>query len=227
MLADGGFFGGTGGGLTIAGGTETLTGTNTYTGATTIDLGATLQLGNGGSTGSVAGDVVDNGLVQFDYSGPVTVANSFSGTGTVEVVAGTVVVTGTSFIGGNGDDRSRRDDAMGRWRAGVPGRRRQRGGRQRRAGHELRRRRHRRRDPDLRLGQCEIQSGSLNDSGVSTYTGSTTIDSAGVLALSGAGSISNSSNVIVNGIFDISGTTAGTSITSITGSGGVGLGARR
>ena len=63
-------FGGTGGGLTIAGGTETLTGTNTYTGATTVDLGATLQLGNGGSTGSVAGNIVDNGLVQFNYSRP-------------------------------------------------------------------------------------------------------------------------------------------------------------
>ncbi|HEY7853158.1 MAG TPA: hypothetical protein VIB82_09300, partial [Caulobacteraceae bacterium] len=34
VMADGGLFGGTGGGLTIAGGIETLTGANTYTGAT-------------------------------------------------------------------------------------------------------------------------------------------------------------------------------------------------
>ena len=116
VLADGGFRR-TGGGLTIAGGTETLTGTNTYTGATTIDLGATLQLGNGGTTGTVAGGVVDNGLVQFNYSGPVTVANSFLGHRQCR---------GRRRHGGrdrhelhrrNGDDRPRRDHAVGRRRA--------------------------------------------------------------------------------------------------------------
>ena len=99
-MADGGLFGGTGGGLTIAGGTETLTGTNTYTGVTTINGGATLQLGNGGSTGSVAGVVVDNGLVRFNYSGPVMVGNTFSGGGNVEIVAGIAVMTGTNTYTG-------------------------------------------------------------------------------------------------------------------------------
>ena len=75
-------------------------------------------------------------------------------------------------------------------------------------------------------GTVEIQSGSLNDSGASTYTGATTIDAAGFLALTGAGSIANSSNVIDNGTFDISGTTAGTSITTLTGAGRVSLGAQ-
>ena len=37
-----------------------LTGANTYTGGTTITAG-TLQLGNGGTTGSIAGNVVNNG----------------------------------------------------------------------------------------------------------------------------------------------------------------------
>src|SRR6185437_8474432 len=101
VMADGGLFGGTGGALTIAAGTETLSGTNTFTGATTIDLGSTLILGNGGTTGSVAGAVVDNGLVQFNYGGPVLAPNTFSGTGAAEVVAGTVVITGASAIGGN------------------------------------------------------------------------------------------------------------------------------
>ena len=58
-------------------------------------------------------------------------------------------------------------------------------------------------------GTVELQSGSLNDSGASTYTGTTTIDAAGVFLLTGAGSIANSSNVIDSGVFDISGTTAG------------------
>ena len=49
------------GSLTQAGtGTPTLTGDNTYTGGTTISAG-TLQLGNGGTTGSLAGNIVDNG----------------------------------------------------------------------------------------------------------------------------------------------------------------------
>ena len=47
------------GGLTVTGGTQILTGDNTYTGGTTISAG-TLQIGSGGTTGSVAGDIVDN-----------------------------------------------------------------------------------------------------------------------------------------------------------------------
>ncbi len=224
MLADGGLFGGTGGGLTIASGTETLTGTNTYTGATTIDLGATLKLGDGKSTGTVAGAVVDNGLVQFDYSGSVTEPGNFSGSGSAEVVAGTLVVTGTGVLGGN---VSIDPGATMQWGAGGPafllgvgntvidnGALVLNFGGGGIAGPI----------PISGSGTLEIQSGSLNDSGASTYTGVTTIDPTGILALTAAGSIANSSNVIDNGIFDISGTTAGASITTLAGSGGVSLG---
>ena len=100
MLADGGLSGGVGGGLVIGAGTETLTGTNTFTGPTSIGVGATLVLGDGGTTGTVAGDIHDNGLVQFNYGGPVTSPNAFSGTGSAELVAGTLVVTNVSLIGG-------------------------------------------------------------------------------------------------------------------------------
>ncbi len=59
-----------------------LTGANTYTGGTTISAG-TLQIGNGGTTGSVAGDIVDNGALVFNRSNALTYAGVISGTGTL------------------------------------------------------------------------------------------------------------------------------------------------
>ena len=53
--------GGIGGSLVKVGnGTLTLTGANTYTGGTTIN-GGTLELGDGGTSGSIVGDVTDSG----------------------------------------------------------------------------------------------------------------------------------------------------------------------
>jgi autotransporter-associated beta strand protein len=48
----------------IGSGTVALLGTNTYTGGTTISSG-TLQLGNGGTTGSIVGNVTDKGTFAF------------------------------------------------------------------------------------------------------------------------------------------------------------------
>src|SRR6185437_7971957 len=92
VLADGGFAGGTGGGLTIAAGSETLTGTNTFTGLTTINTGAALQLGAGGGTGSVAGDIVDNGTLNLDRDNLFVVSQSISGTGALSQIGTGVTV---------------------------------------------------------------------------------------------------------------------------------------
>ena len=62
--------------------------------------------------------------------------------------------------------------------------------------------------------------------GDNLYSGATTIN-GGTLVLSGTGSISASSDVIDDATFDISATTAGASIKTLSGTGNVTLGARR
>jgi outer membrane autotransporter protein len=82
-------------------GTLTLTGNNTYTGGTTISAG-TLQLGNGGTAGSIVGDVVDNGTLAFNRSNAVTFDGVVSGTGKVsQIGTGTTILTSNNtYTGG-------------------------------------------------------------------------------------------------------------------------------
>ncbi len=83
-------------------GTLILTADNTYTGGTTISDG-TLQLGNGGTSGSVTGDIVNNGLLIFNRSDVWTYAGAISGTGAIlKSGSGTLNLTGNSsgFPGG-------------------------------------------------------------------------------------------------------------------------------
>ena len=80
--------------------TLTLTGTNTYTGGTTISVG-TLQIGNGGTTGSIVGDVVDNTSLTFNRSDALTYAGVISGSGSVtQAGTGTLTLTGTNTYAG-------------------------------------------------------------------------------------------------------------------------------
>ena len=88
--------------LTQAGsGTTILTAANTYSGGTTISAG-TLQLGNGGASGSITGNVTDNGTLVFDRSDVVTFPGVVSGIGSVaQIGSGTTILAADSTYTGN------------------------------------------------------------------------------------------------------------------------------
>jgi autotransporter-associated beta strand protein len=83
-------------------GTLTLANTNALSGTITVLNGA-LAIGNGGTAGSLgAASVANSGLVIFNRSDDVTIANAISGTGSlVKSNANTVTLTGVGNVGGN------------------------------------------------------------------------------------------------------------------------------
>jgi outer membrane autotransporter protein len=85
----------------IGAGTTILTADNTYTGGTTISAG-TLQLGNGGTSGAILGNVVDNGALAFNRSDVQTFAGQISGSGVVnQIGTGTTILTANNtYTGG-------------------------------------------------------------------------------------------------------------------------------
>ncbi|MFG1452865.1 autotransporter domain-containing protein [Xanthobacter sp. V2C-8] len=90
-----------GGSLTQAGsGTTILTGASSYTGGTSIS-GGTLQIGNGGTSGSIAGNITDNATLVFNRADDITYSGVISGTGTLlKAGAGTLVLTGSNTYAG-------------------------------------------------------------------------------------------------------------------------------
>jgi fibronectin-binding autotransporter adhesin len=84
----------------VGGGTLILTGDATYNGNTTVSAG-TLQVGDGGTSGSVRGNIVDTGTVNFDRSDTTTYGRRISGSGDVaQIGAGTLALTGTNTFTG-------------------------------------------------------------------------------------------------------------------------------
>jgi autotransporter-associated beta strand protein len=82
-LVHGGVISGAGSVVQAGAGVTILTGANTYAGGTSIIAG-TLQIGDGGTAGSIAGDVANNGALVFDRADDVAFAGTISGAGTLE-----------------------------------------------------------------------------------------------------------------------------------------------
>ena len=95
-----GAIGGTGGLTKTGAGTLTLNGTNTYSGGTTIAAGV-LALGNGGTTGSIVGNVTNNGVLVVNRSDSLTLGGVISGTGSfTQFGTGTTIFTGANTYSG-------------------------------------------------------------------------------------------------------------------------------
>jgi autotransporter family porin len=96
-----GIISGTGNLFNEGSGTIILTGANVYTGGTTVTAG-TLQFGDGGATGSVLGDVTNNGTLAFNRSDSFTYANVISGTGNlIKSGTGDLSIVGSNVYTGN------------------------------------------------------------------------------------------------------------------------------
>jgi autotransporter-associated beta strand protein len=73
-------------------GTQALTGTNTNSGGTTISSGI-LQVGDGGTAGSITGNVTDNAVLVFNRSDNVNFTGTITGSGRIEQAgAGTLTL---------------------------------------------------------------------------------------------------------------------------------------
>ncbi len=222
--ASGDFTGAIGGSgsLIVAGGIQELSGSNNYTGGTLIS-GGTLQIGDGFTRGAIIGNVVDNGTLAFDHSDSITFAGAINGSGglaqlgpgtalligTNTYTGGTVIGAGTLQIGNGGATGSIAGNVNDNGTLAFN------------------------RSTALLFGGTISGSGAVSQIGTGTvtltavnaYTGVTSIASGSTLVLAGGASIASSSDVIDNGVLDLS-ATAAPRLASLGGTGSVLLGAQ-
>jgi fibronectin-binding autotransporter adhesin len=78
-----------------------FTGSAAHTGGTNIGSGATLDLGGGTATGSIGGDVANNGQLTFNRTSSLTYGGIISGSGKVTHSGGATTLSGAStYTGG-------------------------------------------------------------------------------------------------------------------------------
>ncbi|TXN19597.1 autotransporter domain-containing protein [Methylobacterium sp. WL9] len=87
--------------LNVQGGRWSIIDDQSYASGVTIASGALLQVGNGGTAGSLAANVVDNGTLAFNRTNGVTFAGTISGTGIVQQLGtGVLALTGANTYSG-------------------------------------------------------------------------------------------------------------------------------
>lgn len=239
---------GTGTGVVITGtaavkqigtGTTILIANNTYTGGTTISAG-TLQVGNGGTAGSITGNVTNNATLAFNRSDALTFSGVVSGTGSLtKAGAGTLTLSGsntysgtTTVTGGTvsiaadgnlgGDAVTLNGGTLAVTGATTVDNAISLGGSNGTVSLSA----------DATLSGVISGTGSLTKtgtgvltlSGTNTYTGATTV-SAGTLRLAGGNALADTAtvNVATGATLDLNGTTE--TIGALTGSGTVTIGA--
>jgi fibronectin-binding autotransporter adhesin len=85
----------------INGSNVAATGAISNTGLIKIDAASALQIGNGGTSGSIYGNIIDDGSLRFDRSDVVAYAGSISGLGSVSQIGpGTTIFSGDSPYSG-------------------------------------------------------------------------------------------------------------------------------
>ncbi|PTQ78983.1 outer membrane autotransporter protein [Nitrosospira multiformis] len=184
------------GGSLIKTGSAQLTLTNTYFGDTVISAG-TLQVGNGGTTGSITGNVINNGTLAFNRSDDTSYGGAVSGaggltklgpgrltlTGENTYIGGTTITAGALQIGNGGTTGSIAGNVTNNGTLAFN------------------------RSDDMSYGGVVSGTGALNKlgagrltlTGENTYTGGTTID-AGALQIGNGGTTGSiTGNVTNNG----------------------------
>ncbi|WP_420564761.1 DUF4347 domain-containing protein [Thalassobaculum sp.] len=220
-------------------GTTILIATNTYTGGTTLSAG-TLQVGNGGTAGSITGNVTNNATLAFNRSDAVTFSGVVSGTGNLtKAGAGTLTLSGTNTYNGTttvtgGTVSVAGDGNLGAGAVTLNG-----GGLAVTGATTI--------DNAVAVGSgngslalsadatfsgvisgtgglTKTGTGVLTLSGTNTHTGTTTV-SAGTVRLAGGNAIADTAtvNVAAGATLDLNGTSE--TIGTLTGSGTVTLGA--